>query len=198
MNRSGRYILILSKRPLRLLVTAAVFFFFGLLLDYNFIALEAEPTQEILPTVTMRALLWAVLLLMMGVIVLIFESVLAGWPHSEQYNKQVKNRVRRETGGPKEKSALRSKLGGDLTHLKRVEDFNLGVVVVDSKGEILAANPEFLNKTGYTVADLIDNKATVALENGTAAEIVFGSDTLIDEKKTLENNDKNRIECIVL
>jgi len=193
--------LILSKRPFRLLAISVIFFFFGLLLDYNFIALEIEPTQETIPTTTMRALLWGVLLLMMGVISLLFEVVLADRPYREQYNEQLKERAHRK-GGQKERSVLRSKqraqLDEDLKHLKLVENFNLGVVVVDNKGEILGANPEFLNKTGYTVADLIDNKATVALENGTAAGIVFGSDTLIDEKKTLENKDKNRIECIVL
>lgn len=193
--------MILSKRPFRLLAISVIFFFFGLLLDYNFIALEIEPTQETIPTTTMRALLWGVLLLMMGVISLLFEVVLADRPYREQYNEQLKERAHRK-GGQKERSVLRSKqraqLDEDLKHLKLVENFNLGVVVVDNKGEILGANPEFLNKTGYTVADLIDNKATVALENGTAAGIVFGSDTLIDEKKTLENKDKNRIECIVL
>ena len=201
MKKSSGYILILSKRPFRLLAISVIFFFFGLLLDYNFIALEIEPTQETIPTTTMRALLWGVLLLMMGVISLLFEVVLADRPYREQYNEQLKERAHRK-GGQKERSVLRSKqraqLDEDLKHLKLVENFNLGVVVVDNKGEILGANPEFLNKTGYTVADLIDNKATVALENGTAAGIVFGSDTLIDEKKTLENKDKNRIECIVL
>ena len=178
--------MILSKRPFRLLAISVIFFFFGLLLDYNFIALEIEPTQETIPTTTMRALLWGVLLLMMGVISLLFEVVLADRPYREQYNEQLKERAHRK-GGQKERSVLRSKqraqLDEDLKHLKLVENFNLGVVVVDNKGEILGANPEFLNKTGYTVADLIDNKATVALENGTAAGIVFGSDTLIDEKK---------------
>jgi PAS domain-containing protein len=201
MNRSSRYILILSQSPLRLLAIAGIFFFFGLLLDYNFVVLEIDPSREILPATTMRALLWAVLLLMTGVISLLFEAVLSVHPSGEQYNEQIKKRAHRK-GGQKERSVLRSKqqaqLDEDLKHLKLVENFNLGVVVVDNKGEILGANPEFLNKTGYTVTDLIDNKATVALENGTAAGIVFGSDTLIDEKKTLENKDKNRIECIVL
>jgi len=186
LKKSSGYILILSKRPFRLLAISVIFFFFGLLLDYNFIALEIEPTQETIPTTTMRALLWGVLLLMMGVISLLFEVVLADRPYREQYNEQLKERAHRK-GGQKERSVLRSKqraqLDEDLKHLKLVENFNLGVVVVDNKGEILGANPEFLNKTGYTVADLIDNKATVALENGTAAGIVFGSDTLIDEKK---------------
>ena len=98
MNQSSGYIMMLSKRPFRLLVIAAIFFLFGALLDYNFVALETDPKQEMLPTETMRALLWGVLLLMMGVISLFFELVLAGRPYREHYNEQVNKRVQRETG----------------------------------------------------------------------------------------------------
>ena len=81
-----------------MLVIAAIFFFFGVLLDYNFVAPEIDPSRETLHTATMRALLWAVLLLMTGVISLLFEALLAARPSGEQYNEQIKNRVRREAG----------------------------------------------------------------------------------------------------
>ena len=127
MNRSSRYKLILSKRPFRLLAIAAIFFFFGLLLDYNFVAPEIDPSQETLPAATMRALLWAVLLLMTGVISLLFEALLAARPSGEQYNEQIKNRVRREAGdneGSSIWSKKLAKLGGDFKHLKIFEKFN--------------------------------------------------------------------------
>ena len=186
MNQSSGYIMMLSKRPFRLLVIAAIFFLFGALLDYNFVALETDPKQEMLPTETMRALLWAVLLLMMGVISLIFELVLAGRPYREHYNEQVNKRVQRETG-QNVKSALRSRqlgrLGGDFKHLKIFEKFNLGVLVVDGLGEILAANNEFLNKTGYTDADLIGNRAIDVLGDGG-----------INEKEKIENRNLGKGE----
>ena len=186
MNRSSRYKLILSKRPFRLLAIAAIFFFFGLLLDYNFVAPEIDPSQETLPAATMRALLWAVLLLMTGVISLLFEALLAARPSGEQYNEQIKNRVRREAGdneGSSIWSKKLAKLGGDFKHLKIFEKFNLGVLIVDGTGEILAANLEFLNKTGYTEADLIGNKAIAVLGDGG-----------INEKDNIENRNRGKGE----
>ena len=155
---------IISRRSYRIGAVTGCLLLFGLLLDYNLFVLE-EDTVEVFarPTYSLRVLLWVVLFLCVGIIALTFETVLAIRPSKENYLESIKKSIVKNPGKYSLSSKQFSRLGGDFKSLHILEKFNLGVLVVDDKGIILACNSEFKNKTGYNELDLLGVKATDVL-----------------------------------
>ena len=155
---------IISRRSYRIGAVTGCLLLFGLLLDYNLFVLE-EDTVEVFarPTYSLRVLLWVVLFLCVGIIALIFETILAIRPSKENYLESIKKSIVKNPGKYSLSSKQFSRLGGDFKSLHILEKFKLGVLVIDDKGIILACNSEFKNKTGYNELDLLGVKATDVL-----------------------------------
>ena len=155
---------IISRRSYRIGAVTGCLLLFGLLLDYNLFVLEEDAAEVFArPTDSLRLLLWVVLFLCVGLITLIFETILTMRPSKENYIVSIKKSIVNNPGKYSLSSKQFSRLGGDFKSLHILEKFNLGVLVVDDKGIILACNSEFKNKTGYNELDLLGVKATDVL-----------------------------------
>ena len=151
---------IISRRSYRIGAVTGCLLLFGLLLDSNLFVLE-EDTEEVFarPTYALRLLLWVVLFLCVGLITLIFETILAMRPSKENYFESVKNTIIKNPGEHTLGSKKFARMGGDFRNLRILEKFNLGVLAVDNNGVILGCNKEFKKKTGYNELDLVGKKA---------------------------------------
>ena len=151
---------IISRRSSRIGAVTGCLLLFGLLLDYKLFVLEEDSVEVFArPTDSLRLLLWVVLFLCVGLITLIFETILAMRPSKENYLESIKHSIIKNPGEHSLGSKKFARMGGDFRNLRILEKFNLGVLAVDNNGVILSCNKEFKRKTGYNELDLVGKKA---------------------------------------
>lgn len=161
-TRSISVKLTLSNRAFRLILVGVIISFFGVIVDYNFIQssyISAE-LQGHIPS--QRVLLCLVLTLMTIVLVLVFEVPQYLQEKTKSREREAKTNLQ-FLESTDEQVLYKKTHGGDFDSLKIFERFNLGVLIVDNRGIIKSANPEFQRKTGYNSKELVGSDAVSIL-----------------------------------